>query len=79
MSICESCLAAYEDEGMDLDDEFLVEMIAASLGADIADHFCDEIEDEEADPCDCACKMDAKKRQRRRLRKLHAALIEEVS
>ena len=51
--VCDSCTMAFEDEGCDGD------MLAAGgldLGADIADHCCDETEtDGDSGACACPC------------------------
>ena len=67
--VCDSCLdAAYDEAGSLFDDEdgTPAEEICLTLGADIADHLCDEIETQGEVRCDCACKQ-------RRKRELRAA------
>lgn len=64
MNICEACLAAYEEEGIDLENSQALAM-AAYFGSDLPDHLCDEIEEGQGPRCDCACSLPEKKKQRR--------------
>ena len=51
---CESCLdAAYDEGAEDVDD---AELLLAELGADIADHLCDNVEVGLEAECKCPCK-----------------------
>lgn len=63
LEICEACIAAYEEEGLDTSDPQALE-IAAFLGEDLPDHFCDEIEEGGSQRCNCACHSAEKKKRR---------------
>lgn len=58
MKLCDSCLQAGEDEaqGFGLDNDQIVETVLLELGADIADHICDEVETDGEIKCSCACR-----------------------
>ena len=55
MAICESCVDAFIDEG--LDEDCPIDLFPLDLGMDIADHLCDEVEIGGEIKCDCACTM----------------------
>jgi len=52
MNVCESCIEALEDEGVP---EGAEAAMAIEMGADVADHLCDEIESAGDIRCACAC------------------------
>ena len=52
--ICDLCLEALEEELGETDKDE-VEFMACSLGADIPDHCCEEIETDGAVVCECGC------------------------
>lgn len=72
--VCDSCFMAFEDEGCDGD---MLALGGLELGADIADHCCDETEtDGETGPCSCPCGGTFKRNRRaaeRKARKLERA------
>ena len=52
-AFCDSCKnAAHDEAGFDID-PLTEELLLLDMGADIADHLCDQ--DETAQPCLCAC------------------------
>ena len=51
--ICDSCLDAAHDEGVDDD---IAELAMLELGADMADHLCDAVESGGAIKCLCPCR-----------------------
>ena len=50
--ICDSCFMAAEDEGVPEGEE---EMVMMSMGGELADHLCDQIESDGAIKCACSC------------------------
>ena len=54
---CDSCLDAAMDEGVPEGEE----NILFDMGADIADHLCDQIESDGDIVCRCACHPDSKR------------------
>jgi len=52
MNVCESCIEALEEEGVP---EGAEAQMAVEMGADVADHLCDEIESAGDIRCACAC------------------------
>ena len=52
--VCDLCLAAAEDEGVDED---IKEQVMMELGADMPDHLCDEVESAGYVRCSCACQI----------------------
>lgn len=57
-TICDSCSqAGYEEAaGLGLDDLDIAATVLLEMGADIADHLCDETESEGEIRCECACR-----------------------
>lgn len=55
--LCDSCLEVALDNGASSD---IAEEVLTLMGEDIADHICDEIEEDGVVHCDCACKPEAK-------------------
>lgn len=51
--ICDGCLTAGEDEGANTIEE--AEMLMKLLGADLADHLCDQVETDGEIRCGCGC------------------------
>jgi len=60
MAVCDSCIDAFIDEG--LDEDFPIELFPLDMGADIADHLCDKWEIDGEIECDCACADELNKR-----------------
>lgn len=63
-NVCDSCLtAAYDELGeMGGDTDLAMQRtVCLEMGADIADHLCDEIEEPDLGPCACACKQASKR------------------
>lgn len=54
VSVCDSCLDAAYDEG--IDDDATANMVMLELGADLADHLCDQVETDGETSCACACR-----------------------
>jgi len=52
MAVCESCIAAAEEEGVPEGEE---DTIMRDMGGEIADHLCDQIESDGDIQCACAC------------------------
>lgn len=52
-SVCETCLDWALEEGLASADE--CELLCQTLGDEIADHLCEEIETAGLTPCGCAC------------------------
>ncbi len=52
-AVCEMCLDAAAEEALATEDER--ELLCITLGADIADHLCEEIESDGWTRCGCAC------------------------
>jgi hypothetical protein len=52
VTVCDSCIEALEEEGAP---EGAEAQMAVEMGADIADHLCDEIESDGDIRCTCAC------------------------
>ena len=50
--VCETCIEALEEEGVP---EGAEASMAIDMGADIADHLCDQIESDGDIQCACAC------------------------
>jgi hypothetical protein len=50
--ICESCMDAALDEGVLEED---VEQVMRSIGDELGDHECDQVESGGEIPCACAC------------------------
>lgn len=63
--VCELCSEAAAEEALTAPDE--VELLCRELGADIADHLCEEIELDSVTTCGCACHPSEKQRLRRKL------------
>ena len=53
MTICDSCVEAFIDEGLDVDTP--IELFPLDMGADIPDHECDKFETGGEIKCDCGC------------------------
>lgn len=51
--VCEMCLDAAAEEALASPDEY--ELLCVTLGSEIADHLCEEIENEGYTRCKCAC------------------------
>ncbi len=66
MHICDLCLEAYQDEGIDTENEENLALVA-SFGSELPDHLCSEIEEGEGPRCECACNREEKKSKRREL------------
>lgn len=52
-SVCDLCLSAAEEEGAEED---IAAEVMVTLGADVADHLCEEVESDGEIRCACACK-----------------------
>ena len=50
--VCESCLEVAEEEGAEEEE---ASMLMRTMGADVADHLCDQIESDGDVQCACAC------------------------
>lgn len=57
--VCETCLAWANEEELAPEDE--CELLCVTLGDEIADHLCEEIENAGATRCDCACHPNEKR------------------
>ena len=53
MVICDSCIDAFTENG--LDPEVPINEIPIDMGADITDHICDRQDSGGTIDCDCAC------------------------
>lgn len=56
--VCEMCLQSAAEEAMAPEDE--CELLCVTLGSEIGDHMCEEIENEGATRCKCSCHVAAK-------------------
>lgn len=52
-NVCDECLTAVYDETSIQLDANEQQLMAMEMGADIADHRCEQFDN--GDPCDCAC------------------------
>ena len=52
-NVCDSCLDAAYDDGVEGD---MQDTVMRELGGDMADHLCDEIETEGGIICGCGCR-----------------------
>lgn len=59
MSVCEMCLQSAEEEAMAEPDE--CELLCVTLGSEIGDHLCEEIENDDQTRCRCACHESVKR------------------
>lgn len=57
-TVCEMCLESAAEEAMASEDE--CELLCVMLGSEIGDHLCEEIENDGATRCRCACHPAAK-------------------
>lgn len=57
-SVCESCLEWALEEGLAAEDE--CELLCQTLGDEISDHLCEEIETAGTNTCGCACHHEQK-------------------
>lgn len=62
--VCELCTEAATEEALAAPDE--VELLCRELGADIADHLCEEIELAGETACLCACHPGEKQKLRQK-------------
>ncbi len=62
LDVCEMCLQAASEEALAEIDE--CELLCVTLGSEIGDHLCEEIENEGATCCRCSCHRSAKNRLR---------------
>lgn len=67
--ICDSCYLALQEEGFEPEDDAEVEAVASTMGEEIADHLCEEIEEpevwhEDGQTCACSCHPRTKARLR---------------
>lgn len=62
--VCETCLDWALEEGLAAEDECAI--LCQTLGDEIADHLCEEIETAGATRCGCACHHREKARLRQR-------------
>ena len=53
--VCGSCTNAAHEQAGEIDD-ILADMLMLEMGADMADHLCDEVETNGAIVCGCACR-----------------------
>jgi hypothetical protein len=51
--VCEMCLASAAEEAMAAEDE--CELLCVTLGSEIGDHLCEEIENDGDTRCGCSC------------------------
>jgi len=58
MSVCESCIDWALEEGLAAQDE--CELLCRTLGDEISDHLCEEIETAGLTACGCACHHEQK-------------------
>lgn len=56
--VCEMCLEAGSEEAMAPKED--CELLCVMFGYEIADHLCEEIENDGATRCSCTCHEDAK-------------------
>ena len=61
--ICDSCTMAAEEDGVP---DLVSDAVMIALGADMADHLCDEIESGGDIRCSCACHSRSAKWQGKR-------------
>ena len=61
-SVCETCLDWAMEEGLAAPDE--CELLCRTLGEEIADHLCEEIEVAGSPACGCACHPAVKRQLR---------------
>jgi hypothetical protein len=71
--VCESCIEAIEEEGVP---EGTEATMAVDMGADIADHLCDQLESNGDIQCACACHPS--KRWRGKNKDLTSEVLESV-
>jgi hypothetical protein len=57
--VCEMCLQSAAEEAMAAEDE--CELLCITLGSEIGDHLCEEIESDGATRCGCSCHESAKR------------------